>query len=78
MYLGWYDSSKTKDVEAKLKEALAAYARKFERTARVALVNPHDYPHVAGVGYVQVRAAQHVPPSTFFVGEEVGEFVAGR
>ena len=72
MYLGWYDPDRKKTSAQKLSDASARYRRKWGRDARVAIVNAADNVAMDGI---EVRVAAHVPPNTFFVGEdeELGE-----
>ncbi len=74
MYLGWYDPDRKKSSAQKLADASARYRRKWGREARVAIVNAADNVDMLGI---EIRVAAHVPPNTFFVGEdeEVGEEV---
>jgi hypothetical protein len=67
MYLGWYDADKKKTPAEKLAAAIERYEMKWGRKPLVALVNPSDLIEMPNVA---VRAAHHVPPSTFFVGED--------
>jgi hypothetical protein len=67
MYLGWYDADKKKTPEQKLIAAIERYEMKWGRKPQVALVNAADIVELPGIA---IRAAAHVPPSTFFVGED--------
>ena len=67
MYLGWYDPDRKKTSAQKLADASARYRRKWGRDARVAIVNAADSVDIDGI---EVRVAAHVPPNTFFVGED--------
>jgi hypothetical protein len=67
MYLGWYDPDKKKTIEQKLAAAVERYEMKWGRKPSVALVNSAEVVEMPGIA---VRAAVHVPPSTFFVGED--------
>jgi hypothetical protein len=67
MYLGWYDPDKKKTIADKLAAAIERYEMKWGRKPHVALVNVADAVEHPGI---EVRAVAHVPPSTFFVGED--------
>ena len=75
MYLGWYDPDKKRAIAQKADDACARYRRKWGCEARVVICNPaavsvlHVWALARGVG-VDVRGAAHVPPNTFFVGED--------
>lgn len=67
MYLGWYDPDPKKSAEEKIFAAAERYRRKWGRAAQVAIINAADLVDAPGL---DVRIARHVPPNTFFVGED--------
>ena len=70
MYLGWYDPDKKKAAGRKLADAIARYERKWGKAPKVALMNAGDVTQLTEDTGVEVRAAAHVAPNTFFVGDD--------
>ena len=70
MYLGWYDPDKKKAAGSKLADAIARYERKWGKAPSVALMNAGDVIQLTDDVGVEVRAAAHVAPNTFFVGDD--------
>ena len=65
MFLGWFDDTPKKSVQAKLEEAVERYVAKFGEAPDICLVSAADATQYPGL---DVRVADYVRPNHFWVG----------
>lgn len=65
LYLVWYDADAHRPVGEKIRDASAAYTRRFNVAPNLALVNLADSTELAAI---EVRAERTVQPHHFWVG----------
>lgn len=85
MYLGWYDPDKKRPVTEKVGTAMNRYIARWGTPVRVVITNECHAADLWGSvwdlklpdgtdnGWIEIRPAAHIPPNTFFVGEDEPE-----
>jgi hypothetical protein len=73
LFLVWYDEDAKKPADGKIREAIAAYVRRFTTPPTLVLVNVADYAEVPGV---RVRSERSIQPNNFWCGHEEESVVA--